>query len=286
MATSASGATSTFDLASIERIEREAFLAYFSVVPLDVATNFGIRAEVIDGCLHLAAREIPLYKWNRVVGLGIVRPATETQLDAAIEWSRRYADPGFAIQVAPGAMPLRLDGWLADRGFQPDGNGWAQLVRDSSPVVEPSVATSLEVREIGADEADTFGAICSEVFEYPAGVEDWIAVMVRHPQVRAYVAYDRTTPVGTGLMYVSEGWAWIGFGGVLAGHRGRGAQSALTLHRLTDGIAMGVQGFVTETSYPLPGEERDHPSYRNGLRAGYKLAYVRPNYRALGRSTP
>ena len=61
-------------------------------------------------------------------------------------------------------------------------------------------------------------------------------------------------------------------------YRGRGAQSAILAARIEDARRQGCATVVTET-----GElEDDRPSssYRNIVRAGFREAGVRPNYRA------
>lgn len=286
MTTPPPGATAPPDLATLERVERSAFRAFFEAAPPAVAARFGLRVEERDGCLLLAARELPLFKWNRAVGLGTAGPAAEAQLDAALAWLRRHADPGFAVQVAPGTWSRELGDWLGGRGFRPDGNGWAKLRRDASPASPAPPAGGLEVREVGRGEAATFGAVCSAAFAYPAGLDAWIAGMIGSPNVRAYIAYDGGTPAGTGLMYVEGGWAWLGFGGVLPDRRGRGAQRALHARRLADGVAMGLHGFTTETTNPIRADDEDGGSFRNAHRAGFALAYARPNYRPPGMGQP
>jgi hypothetical protein len=77
-------------------------------------------------------------------------------------------------------------------------------------------------------------------------------------------------------MYLVNGIAWLGFGSTLEDARGRGAQSAMFAERLRDAAVLGCRFAFTET-----GEETsDAPnaSYRNMLRAGFRLAYHRPNW--------
>lgn len=270
------------DLDILEYVEREAFRAFFAAAPPAVAARFGLRAEEGDGCLLLGARHLPLFKWNRAVGLGTRAPATAAQVDGALGWLRRHAAPGPAVQVAPGASAVELAGWLAARGLRPDGPGWAKLRRDASPVVAREPGPGLDVREVGRDGAETFGAVCAAAFEYPPGVDAWIAALIGHPAVRAYVAHLDGAPVGVGLMAISRDWAWLGFGGVLPAARGRGVQAALHARRVADGVAMGLVGFLTETSNPRDAADPDGASYRNAHRGGFTLAYVRPNYRPVG----
>ena len=84
-------------------------------------------------------------------------------------------------------------------------------------------------------------------------------------------------PVGSGALFLGRGLGWLGFGGIRPGHRGRGGQAALFAARIAAGRDAGCRGFVTETGAPLPGEPA--PSFDNILRAGFSVAYHRPNLR-------
>jgi hypothetical protein len=46
--------------------------------------------------------------------------------------------------------------------------------------------------------------------------------------------------------------------------------------RLVDGAEEGCRWFVTETGEDLP--ERPNSSFRNMVRAGFQIAYKRPNF--------
>src|SRR4051794_19023829 len=77
---------------------------------------------------------------NRVVGLGVDAPATESDVDAALD---ALGDGvSFYLTVAPGAEPPELVQWLRARGLE-SGWGWMQFHRDVSPPAAAPAATSL-----------------------------------------------------------------------------------------------------------------------------------------------
>jgi hypothetical protein len=78
-------------------------------------------------------------------------------------------------------------------------------------------------------------------------------------------------------MYLTEGVAWLGFGATLEVARGRGGQSALFAERLRDARDQGCRWAVTETGEESDEEPVNH-SFRNMIRAGFKLAYARRNW--------
>jgi hypothetical protein len=64
---------------------------------------------------------------NRVVGLGVERPATEADVDEALAAIGPRVT--FYVAVSPGARPVELPKWLRARGLEP-GWGWMVFRRD------------------------------------------------------------------------------------------------------------------------------------------------------------
>jgi hypothetical protein len=77
-------------------------------------------------------------------------------------------------------------------------------------------------------------------------------------------------------MHIADRIGWLGIGATRPEHRRRGAQSSLLAARIAAGLELGVEGFTTETGRPLPGEPG--PSFANIQRAGFQIAYDRPNW--------
>jgi hypothetical protein len=110
----------------------------------------------------------------------------------------------------------------------------------------------------------------------PAGFGPLVSGLLGRPGWHHYAAFDGEQLVATGAVSIWNGIDMLGFGATLPSHRGRGAQGALMARRIRDGIALGCRWLTTETGEDTPGQS--NPSYRNMLRTGFRLAYVRPNY--------
>jgi hypothetical protein len=89
------------------------------------------------------------------------------------------------------------------------------------------------------------------------------------------MGFDGGTPAAAGALFIDGGCAWLGIGATVGSHRKRGAQSALLAARIDAAIASGCALLTTETGIPQPGEPA--PSYANIQRAGFAVAYPRPN---------
>jgi GNAT superfamily N-acetyltransferase len=208
---------------------------------------------------------------NRVVGLGLSRPATEPDVDAALA----AVPPGvtYYVAVAPGAQPPALGGWLAARGLSP-GWGWMTFRRTTAD--PPPAVTALRLARVAsAGEATAFARIQCVAYDLPEALEPVIARAHEHGW-ECWLALDGDTPAGAGALFVAEGVGYLGFAATLPEHRGKGAQGALLAHRIARAGELGCDLVITET-----GERRDDRpsnSYRNILRAGFDEVAVTANW--------
>jgi hypothetical protein len=110
----------------------------------------------------------------------------------------------------------------------------------------------------------------------PPALKPWLAALVGRPGWQHYLAWDGDTPVATAAIYMHTMVGWLGIAATLPQYRGSGAQGALMAARLRHGTGMGCEWFVSETGEDSPSHP--NPSYHNMMRAGFSLAYHRPNF--------
>ena len=257
----------------LEEIEIAAWGDFYKAASATSISSCGLQIAESPGTIAVLASGADVLGLNRVVGLGLERSVSPADLDEFID---RYTDAGvprFFVQVSPIADDRDLPRLLVDRGFH-HYNNWVKLHRDVAPVSD--VPTDLTVRQIDASEAAAFGRVVAECFGWPEVTSGWVADLVGHSGWRHYMAYDGTTPVATGAVYVLGGFAWIDFATTLPDYRGRGAQSAILARRIADAAELGCHTVVVETAEETP--EKSAPSYRNMQRYGFSQSYVRPNY--------
>jgi Acetyltransferase (GNAT) domain len=246
-----------------ERVMLEAYRAFSSAVEAGGAVVLQVPE----------APDSPML--NRVVGLGVERPATEADVDEAL--AGIGAGVAFYVAVAPGARPVELAEWLRARGLEP-GWGWMVFRRDMER--PPSAETSLRLVEVDtADEAAAFGRIVRMSYGLPEAIEPRLA---RVPDAgwRCWLAFDADEPASAAALYAAEGVAYLGLAGTLPEHRAMGAQNALLAGRIRRAAELGCDFAVTETGERR--EDRPSSSYRNILRAGFTEDAVTANW--LGRS--
>ena len=241
-------------------------------VALEATATFSSATET-GGALVLRAPEAPQSPMlNRIVGLGVERPATEVDVDEAL--AALGANVTFYVAVAPGAQPAELPDWLRARGLE-QGWGWMSFRRVAGD--PPAADTSLRLVEVTtADEAADYARVVRESYELPEEIEPRVA---RAPDAGwlCWVAYDGDEPAAAAGLYAADGVGYLGFAGTLPQHRGKGAQSALLAARIRRGGELGCDVLVAETGERR--EDRPSNSYRNILRAGFTEVEVTANWR-------
>jgi hypothetical protein len=256
-----------------ERIEADVVASVVLAPPAEVAERLGLYLVVDGGAVGGFAAGADVLAVNRIVALGVERPATEVRLDRMLgsAWARGVRR--LFVQLAPGHRPAALTRWVEARGGRLH-NRWTRLWRATADA--PAAGTSLRVAPLDPRHGPEMAAVITTAFGMPAAMEPWLAATVGRPGWRHYGALDGGRIVATGALYAAGGTGWLGFAATLPDARGRGAQGALIARRVADAAALGCEVVVAETMEQTP--ERPVASYRNMLRLGFVEAYHRPNY--------
>jgi len=179
------------------------------------------------------------------------------------------------VPVTPG-LPASgaAEGVLRERGYE-QGYGWMKFVRGVEPPTE-SGPDGVDVIELDRGDGALLGRIVAAGF----GLPPWMGVLFEGvcgtDGWRAYAALVEGEPVAAATLLVNGAVGELGAAATLEAARGRGCQTALLHRRIRDAAAAGCRTLLVET-----GErsgDRPSASYRNILRAGFREAYVRPNW--------
>ena len=262
----------------LELVERDAWLDLFSAAPDDCIQKFGIVTDQFRELAVLACPGVPIVEFNRAMCVGTLAPTTETELDAASTWLQANAAPGWAFQIAPTAQRGAVHDWVRRRAMRPLGTGWAKFSRYASPL-DRTQQSKLHVRPVSASSARVFGEIVQAGFGLPIESAEWFSALVGRPGWHLYLAYDGQNAIASGAAFMRHGIAWYGIDATLSEFRRRGAQTALINCRIEDGCSAGLIAFTAETGQPSPSHKATHASYSNYTRAGFEVAFVRPNYK-------
>ena len=256
----------------LEQAEHGAWEDLYRACPAPMANALGIVAERLDGALYLQARQIHQTQFNRLCGLGM--KADEAAIESAC---RKFSEAGVAqawFQVAPGPQRSETEAQLEQAGLRLHERRWVKFWRPPEPT--PQTATDLEIVPVNRRSADKFADAVLAGFGMPPMLKPWLEALPRRAGWHCFMAVDGDGVVAGGAMHVADRIGWLGIGATRPEHRQRGAQSSLLAARIEAGLALGVEGFTTETGRPLPSEAG--PSFANIQRAGFRIAYDRPNW--------
>lgn len=256
----------------LEQAEHEAWEDLYRACPAELASGLGLAVERMDGALYLQARAIPLTQFNRLSGLGLA--ADERAIESAL---RRFRDAGIAqawCQVAPGPLQARSAAQLAKAGLRLHERRWVKFWRSVVPTTQ--TATELEIVPVDRGSASQFADAVLAGFGMPPALKPWLMALPERAGWQCFMALAGDVAVAGAALRMAGGIGWLGIGATRPEHRRRGAQSALLAARIEAGLAAGAEGFATETGRPLPGEPG--PSFANIKRAGFRIAYERPNW--------
>jgi hypothetical protein len=258
-----------------ERVERAALADLHAAAPSDAARDLGLRLETIDGALVSIAERDPTILVNRTIGLGVEHAAIEKTVAEIVS---RYSAAGLAryfVHLDPSAEPGQLSGWLESAGLTPYSRAWAKFVRDADTSPQQP-ESDLEVRLAGSEHAEWFGRIASQGFGLGPSWHPVLAGLVDRPGWRVYLSFDAGEPAGCAAMRLNDGVAWLDWAATSPEFRRRGSQGVLLARRIADAVDLGVRLIATATGEAVPGDPQH--SYRNILRAGFRLSHSRANW--------
>ena len=260
-------------VAELERAEVRAWTTFYRKAPAPGVAASGLGFRPFGAATAIWMAKVDEVTFNRVIGLGLDGPPDVRTIQEIVTTYEQAMVPRFLVQLAPLVTLGPTTAAVNELGFARLDN-WVRLVRDvSSPGPVP---THLRVEAVAADRAGLFAETVCAGFGMGPEIAPLIEAIVGEGGWHCYLAYDGERPVASAVMVVDDRIAWMGFASTLPDARGRGAQSSLIARRILDARMAGCKFCAAETDEQTP--DRQSPSYRNVMRAGFEVGYLRPNY--------
>jgi GNAT superfamily N-acetyltransferase len=261
----------------LDEVEILASRDMLAAAPPELRQALGLEMREIGGVAVMIAPGIPSPQFNRVVGIGNERLATEEELDAIAECYRSLGVKDWWIQISPGSNSEQTLAQLAARGFAPpERKAWVKMVRGAEATVP--VETGCEVRVLLEGEETALAEVICAAFGMPVEWAPWFAAMALRRNWRAVAAFREGQLVGGGLLHIRGEYGWLGAGAVAPEARRLHAHRALMNLRIELAIHAGCTRIVTETGEAIGDEP--NPSLRNMYACGFTKAYSRLNLAA------
>ena len=253
----------------VEMSEAAAYVDLLRAAPPD----WRCVAEETDAGWLLMAPTLDVLLFNRLIGTGLgTTPVRQRDIARLLARFDVAGVRNFGVQLSPGVEPM-LQEALAKAGLK-RRDRWTKVWRAMESPAEPTA--EVRVEELPERDASTFASVTTTGFGFPHTLRPWIASTVGRPGWRHYLAWSGSEPIAGAALFRHGDVGWLGIASTAPHARRRGAQGALMARRIRDGLVAGCKWFVTETGEDLP--ERPNPSFRNMMRAGFQVAYHRPNF--------
>lgn len=255
----------------MERLELANWRDMLAAAPAGALEAIGLSGTPFSGGLALRCRELSTRIFNRAFGFGLEAPFGAADLEQIV--AHYPEDRGFAILPSPACVFADTEAWLGAHGLQADTVVACCSRTLDDPLPEPR--TGLRIADVAPSEVARFAELSAAIFGDPP-IWPIVTATVGRPGWRHFVALDEDRPVAVGTLSVRGPDAWLGGGGTLESHRGRGAQSALIAHRLAAARAMGATWARCDTVDEQP--DQPNHSFRNVRAAGFTLQYRRTHH--------
>jgi hypothetical protein len=257
----------------IELFEREAWKDINNAVPEPARNMLGMHTYRKDDAEFTVIPMIDKPAINKVVGLGLDSGITFEKLESVTDFVVEQNVKRFFIQLSPYVLTKKCNTILEYFSFR-YYNDWVKLYRDNSSI--NLTEGVFNIKRVEENHSELFGSLFTKIFELPGEMSEWIIPSIGRENWMHYIAWKDRTPAGIGTVYISDGFVWLGFGGILPEYRGTGGQLELLVRRINDAKKVGVRTMILETA--VDKLEKPSYSYRNVVKAGFKTAYFRPNY--------
>ena len=249
--------------AALEDIEAASWTEAHEHASPSYRERVGFQVQRIGGAISIFARE-DIAAYNRVWLPGDARTVSARALFEIIGHAQRLGRRRFIAHCPAWAADPT---WMMEHGFELRSTVVKLFRRPSMDVPDGP----FRVEELGPWHAADAGRIASAGYELEPWMGEGFTCSIGQPGWKHYGAFDDRTLIATALLRVRGEYAWLGLASTLAEHRGRGAQISLLYRRIRDAAAAGCTWLVAEAM-------ADGPSLRNQQRAGFEVAYERPNY--------
>jgi GNAT superfamily N-acetyltransferase len=257
-----------------DRIEARAWSDWFMAISPELRAACGMAVRKVADATLLIAPRIPLTLFNRVIGLGMTRPASAEDLDAAVTAFTDAGSPTFAVAwgaySVPAALTAVLDARFPTTSERP---ALAKMTRGAAP--PPSAASDLRVLPVDRSLIGDADRALTRANGAPHLAGIFVPLLWR-PRWHLYAVLDRDVVAGGAALFLDGGSAWLGMAAVLPEYRRRGGQLALMVQRIRDAIVAGAVRIFTETDEP--SEPRANPSLNNMERCGFRKIWSRTHF--------
>lgn len=210
--------------------------------------------------------------FNRVLGLGLARPAPRSLVEAIASFYRSAGVNRWAVDLGAEAFPPSLPEWLTELGYRRAASHTKVYRRPRRD--QPLPVSDYRVAQVEAADAPIYAALTGRALGWPEGFQALLTASIGRLGWRHYLVYDGDRPIASGALFMRTGSGWLGLDGLMGGPSDQAARALLIAHRLRDAAGLGVQWVAAETVI------QPDPATDPFLTAGFQIAYQQDRYMA------
>lgn len=258
----------------LENQEAHYWSEYYLCCSNTLFEHLGVAMNIVNGAVCCALNKTDRLAFNRTIGIGLDYAITEEQIQEIIKFYKQVGVKRFMIQVSPAAMPENNNEMFLQNGFILH-NYWAKFFKKIETKINIP-ETEFKIEHVQLNEIETFENVIKKSFLFDNDSNLLFSRTYKRAGWFHYFAKEGNKAAAAASLFICGDFASLAIGGTLPEARGKGAQNVLIAKRINDAYDAGCRYVVVETAQDTP--ENPSPSFRNMLRNGFELAYLRPNY--------
>jgi len=269
--------------AAIETAEARSWADLYAAAPAGWAREVGLKTRSVGGTLAISWAVTGRRYFSRAIGLGVLDPATEEQLDEILALWREEGITMFLVKSLPHCRPAAYEDWLRERRLEPY-DAQDRVVRDGSPLAQGAGAAlserELVVEPVDRASQDEWAEFLQRVYGLDTG--PWLQQLIGRPGWFEYVAREDGEIVAARGMHISlDGTAWLGMDGPVPGLMTDDYEpdAAICSRIVADGLVAGARRFIADIE--APSDAMDTPAYEYFGRLGFTRPYVRTHWAVI-----
>jgi hypothetical protein len=194
----------------LEFAEINAWADQWEAIPEQFVQQFQMGKVWLDDVLVLTSPVIQFPHFNRVMGLGLTRPATEKRLDGILALFRSIKVRQLELHHIPHTQPPQLTHWLAARGLC-IASGWDRIYRDNRPLADTTaMPVGMQVEKVMPETVNEWATFLVTMYDLQP-VKPILFELMERPGWHHYILRDSGELVAARSMYIHrDGMAWWG----------------------------------------------------------------------------
>jgi hypothetical protein len=258
----------------IEQTEIQAWVDLYAAMPASFAKKFKAKIVQLGQVTLTRCPEIAFGEFNRVMGLGVFEPTTETQLETVFASYREVGVKRFLVHHIPACQPTALRNWL--EAHQPAAVvGWERIVRDGSPLEQ--ILDDPAIERVTTSNANEWADFIDAAYQMPT--KPWLLELVGRPGWHHYLLREHARVMAVRSMCINpDGTAWFGIEAPVPGIMAPSfaLDARLCQAMVSDGLKLSAKLFVADIE--KPSAKMDTPAYQDFARLGFSRPYFRSNF--------